>query len=192
MPEKCVFVPGEGKPYRILVTNHASDQVTAFAFDAERSSLVFTGVVADGMSFPHGLGVSADGTPISQSPTMSTIRCGFFVCGPPPPPSARPPSRRPRARGFPRPAGSADRSHSAAARRPQAQTALVRAGGRCNPLPGRDPDGPPTRRDARAPDAAWAGHGAARLGGIAPCPERAIAGRRQGRDRRQARIPLTA
>ncbi len=37
------------------------DAVTAFEFDAENRTLTYAGIFAAGLSFPHGMDVSADG-----------------------------------------------------------------------------------------------------------------------------------
>jgi hypothetical protein len=59
--ETCAFLPrARGGTYRILTANQGDDRVSAFAFDPRRS-LVSAGAFAEGLSFPHGLGVSADG-----------------------------------------------------------------------------------------------------------------------------------
>jgi hypothetical protein len=60
--EMCSFLaPSAGGRYRILAAHQVADTITSFEFDLERASLSFTGVFADGVSFPHGLDASADG-----------------------------------------------------------------------------------------------------------------------------------
>lgn len=60
--DMCTFLPAaSGKPYRIIVVDQGADAIPAYEFDAEKQTLVATGVFADGLSFPHGVDVSADG-----------------------------------------------------------------------------------------------------------------------------------
>ena len=60
--EMTAFLPTiPGEPYRILAANQGSDVVAVFAFDPEGPRLVLTGIFLSGLSFPHGLDVSADG-----------------------------------------------------------------------------------------------------------------------------------
>jgi DNA-binding beta-propeller fold protein YncE len=58
----CAFLPPmPGQPYGILTTNQAADMVTAFAFRPDDRRLEFVGLFQDGLTFPHGVDVSADG-----------------------------------------------------------------------------------------------------------------------------------
>lgn len=60
--EMCAVLPNApGEPYRILLTNQASDSVLACQFSGQDLSLSLVGTVASGLSFPHGLDVSHDG-----------------------------------------------------------------------------------------------------------------------------------
>ena len=60
--EICAFLPNEpDQSYVVLTTNQAADVVTAFEFRADDHSLAFNGVFLDGLTFPHGVDVSADG-----------------------------------------------------------------------------------------------------------------------------------
>jgi len=60
--EMCRFLLARpGQPYRILTTNHATDTVSAFEFDAKNRTLTFAGIFTANLTFPHGLDVSADG-----------------------------------------------------------------------------------------------------------------------------------
>jgi hypothetical protein len=61
--ESCaVLPPAPGRPCRILAVDQAADLVAAFDFSRETGTLAPAGVFAAGMSFPHGIDVSADGT----------------------------------------------------------------------------------------------------------------------------------
>jgi len=59
--ELCTFLAGTGTAYRLLVANQGADMVTAFTFDPGTRSLAFTGILAAGLSFPHGVDACADG-----------------------------------------------------------------------------------------------------------------------------------
>jgi len=60
--EMCAFLPNfSGLPYLILAANQAADVVAVFEFNADDRTLTFSGVLQDGLSFPHGVDVSADG-----------------------------------------------------------------------------------------------------------------------------------
>ena len=60
--EMCAFIPrARCGPYRILVADQGRDVVNAFDFEAEARTIVFRGVFAAGLSFPHGVDVSAAG-----------------------------------------------------------------------------------------------------------------------------------
>jgi DNA-binding beta-propeller fold protein YncE len=60
--EICAFLPPmPGQTYGILTTNQAADVVTAFEFRPGDRCLAFAGVFQDGLAFPHGVDVSADG-----------------------------------------------------------------------------------------------------------------------------------
>jgi 6-phosphogluconolactonase (cycloisomerase 2 family) len=60
--ESCTILPAvPGRPWRILAVDQAADRVSAFDFDAGHGRLVFAGLFASGMSFPHGIDISADG-----------------------------------------------------------------------------------------------------------------------------------
>ena len=59
--EMTAFLPTiPGEPYRLLAANQGSDVIAAFAFDPAGPRLVSTGIFLSGLSFPHGLDVSAD------------------------------------------------------------------------------------------------------------------------------------
>jgi DNA-binding beta-propeller fold protein YncE len=61
--EICAFLPNEpDQSYVVLTTNQVADVVTAFEFRADDRSLAFVGVFLDGLTFPHGVDVSTDGT----------------------------------------------------------------------------------------------------------------------------------
>ena len=58
----CTFLrTGPGRPYRILVVDQGTDALVSFAFDAERRTITSTGDFIAGLSFPHGVDISADG-----------------------------------------------------------------------------------------------------------------------------------
>jgi len=58
----CAFLPPlPGQTYGVLTTNQAADMVTAFEFRLGDRRLAFVGVFQDGLAFPHGVDVSADG-----------------------------------------------------------------------------------------------------------------------------------
>lgn len=58
----CAFLPPmPGQTYGILTTNQAADMVTAFEFRPDDRRVAFVGVFQDGLPFPHGVDVSADG-----------------------------------------------------------------------------------------------------------------------------------
>jgi DNA-binding beta-propeller fold protein YncE len=58
----CAFLPPmPGQTYGVLTTNQAADMVTAFEFRPDDRRLAFVGVFQDGLAFPHGVDVSADG-----------------------------------------------------------------------------------------------------------------------------------
>ncbi|HEY1473330.1 MAG TPA: hypothetical protein VGF53_04535 [Pseudolabrys sp.] len=60
--ESCTILPAPpGGPFRILAADQAADIVLAIDFDPQQARLSFAGVFAAGMSFPHGVDVSADG-----------------------------------------------------------------------------------------------------------------------------------
>ena len=61
-PDTCKFLPStSARRHRLLISDQALDAVVSFEFDAERRTLDFTGVFVAGLSFPHGVDVSADG-----------------------------------------------------------------------------------------------------------------------------------
>ncbi len=60
--ESCAILPASNAfPFRILAVDQAADLVRAFDFDASNGTVASAGVFAAGMSFPHGIDVSADG-----------------------------------------------------------------------------------------------------------------------------------
>jgi 6-phosphogluconolactonase (cycloisomerase 2 family) len=60
--DMCTFLPTiSGEPYRILVADQGADALLSFEFDAEQQTITSTDVFAAGLSFPHGVDVSANG-----------------------------------------------------------------------------------------------------------------------------------
>lgn len=68
--DMCTVLPvrPDGR-YEILAANQGFDVISAFELDADASTLDFTGVFLDGLSFPHGLDASADGRFIAVTST---------------------------------------------------------------------------------------------------------------------------
>lgn len=61
-PELAAFLPlSSGKRHTLLLCDQTADAVRTFEFDQDRGSLAYVGDFATGLSFPHGLAVSADG-----------------------------------------------------------------------------------------------------------------------------------
>jgi hypothetical protein len=66
--EICKFLPAmSARRYRILVADQGADVIPSFEFDAQARTLVSTGIFKAGLSFPHGLDVSADGRLVAMT-----------------------------------------------------------------------------------------------------------------------------
>ena len=60
--DMCSILPtAPSAPYRILVVDQGIDEIVAFDFDPGSRTLAFAGHFLAGLSFPHGVAVSADG-----------------------------------------------------------------------------------------------------------------------------------
>jgi DNA-binding beta-propeller fold protein YncE len=59
--DMSVFLPGHDAPYTFLVADTGCDTLACFEFDAARLTLTRAADYTDGLSFPHGVDVSADG-----------------------------------------------------------------------------------------------------------------------------------
>lgn len=84
--EICAFLPRmPGPTYGILTTNQAADVVTAFEFRPAERRLAFLGVFQDGLTFPHGIDVSADGEFVAVTnygdDTLRIVRTNRLVAG---------------------------------------------------------------------------------------------------------------
>jgi DNA-binding beta-propeller fold protein YncE len=84
----CAFLPPmPGQAYGILTTNQAADMVTTFEFRPGDRRLAFVGVFLDGLAFPHGVDVSADGNFVAVTnygdDTLRIVRTNRFVAASP-------------------------------------------------------------------------------------------------------------
>jgi DNA-binding beta-propeller fold protein YncE len=59
--ENCAFLPNIGDEYILLVTNQSEDSVEKYSFNSKNNKIINVGLLADQMSFPHGIDVSRDG-----------------------------------------------------------------------------------------------------------------------------------
>lgn len=78
--ELCSILPAAlGNQYRILVANQGADVVNSFVFNAGWPSLTFEGAFAAGLSFPHGVDVSADGQHVAITNYGDDTLCIFRI-----------------------------------------------------------------------------------------------------------------
>jgi hypothetical protein len=64
----CKFLlTAPGERYRILVVDQGADAIPLFEFDVEDRTIAPAGVFAGGLSFPHGIDVSADASFVAMT-----------------------------------------------------------------------------------------------------------------------------